>query len=185
MDGGVKLGPVHGPMVWLQSLRTQFPRDTNLPCVSHVPHELSIDRVSHLTSAMAKRLLMLAYHFPPLAGSSGIQRTLRFAKYLREFDWEPLILTAHPRAYERVNASDMNDVLPGTVVRRAFALDTSRHLAIARRYPAALARPDRWISWAVGAIPAGLAMIRKYKPSVIWSTYPIATAHVIGGRYIG
>ncbi len=48
-----------------------------------------------------KRLLMIAYHFPPLAGSSGIQRTLSFARHLHEFGWEPLILTAHPRAYER------------------------------------------------------------------------------------
>jgi hypothetical protein len=27
-----------------------------------------------------KRVLMIAYHFPPLAGSSGIQRTLRFVQ---------------------------------------------------------------------------------------------------------
>lgn len=29
-----------------------------------------------------KRILMIAYHFPPLAGSSGIQRTLRFVQHL-------------------------------------------------------------------------------------------------------
>jgi hypothetical protein len=28
-----------------------------------------------------KRILMIAYHFPPLAGSSGIQRTLRFVQH--------------------------------------------------------------------------------------------------------
>jgi hypothetical protein len=28
------------------------------------------------------RVLMVAYHFPPLAGSSGIQRTLRFVRHL-------------------------------------------------------------------------------------------------------
>jgi hypothetical protein len=32
----------------------------------------------------------------------------------------------------------------------------------------------------VGAVPAGLALIRKLKPDVLWSTYPIATAHLIG-----
>ena len=52
-----------------------------------------------------KRLLMIAFHFPPLAGSSGIQRTIGFARHLPRFDWEPLILTAHPRAYERVSAA--------------------------------------------------------------------------------
>jgi glycosyltransferase involved in cell wall biosynthesis len=43
-----------------------------------------------------------------------------------------------------------------------------------------LALPDRWVSWWLGAVPAGLLLIRKYRPDVIWSTYPIATAHLIG-----
>ena len=49
-----------------------------------------------------KRLLMIAYHFPPLAGSSGVQRALRFARYLPEFGWEPVVLTVHKRAYDQV-----------------------------------------------------------------------------------
>ncbi len=66
------------------------------------------------------------------------------------------------------------------LVRRAFALDTSRHLSIRGSYPGWLALPDRWVSWWFGAVPAGWSMIRKYRPEVIWSTYPIATAHLIG-----
>ncbi len=127
-----------------------------------------------------KRLLMIAFHFPPLAGSSGIQRTLCFARNLPRFGWEPLVLTAHPRAYGRVSDDLLGDVAPGTVVERAFALDSARHLAVRGRYPAFLARPDRWITWWLGAVPRGLAMIRKYRPDAIWSTYPIATAHEIG-----
>jgi glycosyltransferase involved in cell wall biosynthesis len=128
----------------------------------------------------SKRLLMIAYHFPPLRGSSGIQRTLRFARHLPEFGWEPVILTAHPRAYESVGDDLMAEVPADMHVCRAFALDTSRHLAIGPRYPGMLARPDRWISWWLGAVPAGLALVRRFAPSAIWSTYPIATAHVIG-----
>ena len=127
-----------------------------------------------------KRLLMVAYHFPPLAGSSGIQRTLSFARHLPQYGWEPLILSAHPRAYERVSSDLLNDVRPGVVVERAFALDTARHLALAGRYPGFAARPDRWLTWWLGAVPKGLSMIRKYRPAAIWSTYPIATAHRIG-----
>jgi hypothetical protein len=41
-----------------------------------------------------KRILMIAYHFPPLAGSSGIQRTLRFVQHLPKFGWEPIVLSA-------------------------------------------------------------------------------------------
>jgi hypothetical protein len=87
---------------------------------------------------------MIAYHFPPLQGSSGIQRTLRFARYLPEFGWEPIVLTAHPRAYESVADDQLSDTPAGLHVCRAFALDTSRHLAIGSRYPALRARPDRW-----------------------------------------
>ena len=47
-----------------------------------------------------KRLLMIAFHFPPMTGTSGVQRTLRFARDLPLFGWQPLVLTANPRAYE-------------------------------------------------------------------------------------
>ena len=127
-----------------------------------------------------KRLLMIAYHFPPLAGSSGIQRTLRFAQHLTKFGWEPLVLTAHPRAYERTSDDLMADIPPGVVVQRAFALDTARHLSIGGRYVGAMARPDRWVSWKYAAIREGMRMICEFAPQAIWSTYPIATAHMIG-----
>jgi glycosyltransferase involved in cell wall biosynthesis len=126
-----------------------------------------------------KRLLMIAYHFPPIHGSSGVQRTLRFARYLPEFGWEPIVLTAHERAYERTSTDQLADVPPGTRVVRAQAWDTARHLSIAGRYPGVLARPDRWLTWWLGAVPAGLDLIRRHKPDAIWSTYPIATAHRI------
>jgi glycosyltransferase involved in cell wall biosynthesis len=100
----------------------------------------------------ARRVLMVAFHFPPQRGSSGIQRTLKFAQYLPRGGWQPLVLTAHPRAHA--------DTTPGPaalpvdlIVRRAFALDTARHLAIRGRYTRLL---------------------------VLWSTYPIASAHLIG-----
>ena len=69
-----------------------------------------------------KSVLMIAYHFPPLAGSSGIQRTLRFVQHLPSHGWQPLVLSADPRAYEQTSDDLMTDVPPGTVVRRAFAL---------------------------------------------------------------
>ena len=127
-----------------------------------------------------KRVLMIAYHFPPLAGSSGIQRTLRFVRYLPEFGWEPIVLTAHPRAYERSSDDQLADIPEGVIVVRALAFDAARHFAVAGRYPGFLARPDRWVSWLPGAVWAGRKVIRNYRPQVLWSTYPIATAHLIG-----
>lgn len=122
---------------------------------------------------------MIAYHFPPLAGSSGIQRTLRFVQHLPSLGWQPLVLSADVRAYESTSDDLLADVPAGTIVRRPFALDTARHLQIKGRYLGWMARPDRWISWKFAGIRAGLRLIMQYKPEVIWSTYPIATAHVI------
>lgn len=126
------------------------------------------------------RVLMIAYHFPPVAGSSGMQRTLRFAQHLPEFGWEPLVLTIDPRAYERTSSDLMGDIPEGTVVRRAFGLDTARHLSIGGRFFRWMALPDRWVTWRLGAVPEGMRMIEEFRPDVLWSTYPIATAHLIG-----
>jgi glycosyltransferase involved in cell wall biosynthesis len=129
-----------------------------------------------------KRVLMIAYHFPPLAGSSGIQRTLRFVQHLPASGWQPLVLSASPIAYERTSTDLQADIPPGTVVRRAFALDTARHLSVRGRYIDAMARPDRWVSWRFAAVREGLKMVREFRPDVVWSTYPIATAHLIGAE---
>jgi len=129
-----------------------------------------------------KKVLMVAFHFPPQAGSSGVQRTLRFVQHLPALGWQPLVLTANTLAYDQTNSHLLADVPAGTVVRRALALDTARHLQVAGRYWAAMARPDRWMSWRWDAVRQGLAMVRAFKPDAIWSTYPIATAHVIGAE---
>jgi glycosyltransferase involved in cell wall biosynthesis len=127
-----------------------------------------------------RRVLLIAYHYPPVKISSGIQRTLKFSAYLRENGWEPMVLTISPRAYEQTSDDQIAEIPEGMVVERAFGLDTSRHLAIGKRYPGLLAQPDRWVSWLPGAVWRGMSMIRRHRPSVIMSTYPIATAHLIG-----
>ncbi len=132
------------------------------------------------TEPMNRRVLLIAYHYPPVKVSSGIQRTLKFSAYLRENGWEPMVLTISPRAYEKTSDDQMAEIPGGMVVERAFGLDTSRHLAIGKRYPGWLAQPDRWVSWLPGAVWRGMSMIRRHRPMAIMSTYPIATAHLIG-----
>lgn len=39
-----------------------------------------------------KNVLIVAYAFPPVGGS-GVQRTLKFVKYLKEFGWNPIVIT--------------------------------------------------------------------------------------------
>ncbi len=123
---------------------------------------------------------MIAFHYPPVWVSSGIQRTLKFSRYLLNYGWKAQILTVNPKAYEQVSDGQMNEIPHEVIVKRAFALDTSRHLAYKGRYLGWMALPDRWVSWCFGGLISGLAMVLKYKPKVIWSTYPIATAHLIG-----
>lgn len=128
---------------------------------------------------MKKKILMLAFHYPPFAGSSGVQRTLRFSQYLPRHDWLPVILSAHPRAYEKVSNDLLSEIPEEVETIRAFALDSARHLSIKGRHSQLLAIPDRWISWIIGAIPAGLRAIKRHKPELLWSTYPLATTHLI------
>jgi hypothetical protein len=123
---------------------------------------------------------MIAYHYPPCRGSSGVQRTLHFTRQLPVHGWDPIVLTATPCAYPERSTDQLADIPSGTLVRRVFALDSAKHLAIKGRYLSWTGLPDRWISWILSAIPTGLHMIRKYRPAVLWSTYPIASALWIG-----
>jgi glycosyltransferase involved in cell wall biosynthesis len=88
-------------------------------------------------------------------------------------------LTAHPRAHEARSDDQLREIPAEVPVTRAFALDTSRHLGFAGFHPRWMALPDRFISWWLGAVPAGLRLIRRHRPKAIWSTYPIATAHLV------
>lgn len=44
------------------------------------------------------KVLVIAYYFPPM-GLSGVQRTLKFVKYLNRYDWEPTVITTQNVAY--------------------------------------------------------------------------------------
>jgi glycosyltransferase involved in cell wall biosynthesis len=125
---------------------------------------------------------MVAFHFPPFGGSSGSRRTVAFSRYLPRSGWEPLVLTADLRAYDQVKLEELRDVPDGMTVVRAFGIDTARHFSIGGRHPAWLAVPDRWRFWQPFAVRAGMRMIREHAPAVIWSTYPIASSHMIGAK---
>jgi len=122
---------------------------------------------------------MVAFHYPPCVGSSGVHRTLKFSRYLLDHGWDPLVLTAQPRAYAQTGPQQLAEIPPAVRVARAFALDSRRHLAVRGSSLRLSALPDAWSSWWLGAVPAGLRLIRRHRPAVLWSTYPIATAHMI------
>lgn len=45
-----------------------------------------------------KKVLIITYYWPP-SGGAGVQRWLKFVKYLRNFGWEPLVYTASNPEY--------------------------------------------------------------------------------------
>ncbi|MFT4582899.1 MAG: hypothetical protein ACI915_003596 [Gammaproteobacteria bacterium] len=126
------------------------------------------------------RILMIAYHYPPIQGSSGVHRTLSFSKYLPSHGWLPSILTVSRSGLTAYLDKNEAMIPLGTTVVRALSLDTVKHLSIFGKYPGRLAIPDRWITWLIPAVIMGYAHIRRHKPKIIFSTYPIATAHLIG-----
>lgn len=122
---------------------------------------------------------MVAYHFPPSSEVSGALRTLSMARYLGESGIRTIVLAPHQRAYPATNMS-MLDMIPDCCeVERTFAVDIRQHLGVLGHYPIWLAQPDRWNSWWIGAVARGLKIIKRSRPKVIWSTYPIATSHLI------
>ncbi|HSY76775.1 MAG TPA: glycosyl transferase family 1, partial [Bacteroidia bacterium] len=39
-----------------------------------------------------KKVLIITYYWPP-SGGAGVQRWLKFVKYIREYGWEPIVYT--------------------------------------------------------------------------------------------
>ncbi len=44
------------------------------------------------------KVLVVAYYYPPM-GLSGVQRTLKFTKYMKNYNWEPTVITVGDVAY--------------------------------------------------------------------------------------
>jgi glycosyltransferase involved in cell wall biosynthesis len=56
-----------------------------------------------------KKVLIITYYWPP-AGGIAVHRCLKFAKYLREFGWEPVIHTAEGAEYPVLDEGNFKDV---------------------------------------------------------------------------
>lgn len=131
-------------------------------------------------SEKSSALLYVAFHYPPILGSSGVHRTLAFTRFLADEGWRVGVLSTSLKAYEKWDPSQKEFIPPKIELIRSFARDTARDLAFKGRYTKWMAMPDRWQNWIPSALFAGLRFIAKNKPKFIISTYPIATAHIIG-----
>ncbi len=62
-----------------------------------------------------KKALIISYYWPP-SGGAGVQRWLKFVKYLRDFDWEPVVFCPENPEYPETDSSLFADVPPSLEV---------------------------------------------------------------------
>jgi glycosyltransferase involved in cell wall biosynthesis len=131
-----------------------------------------------------RRVLVLAYFFPP-AGGAGVQRTLKFVKYLAQLGWDATVVAPRERAYRLRDNSFLADVPPTTHVRRTAALPVARYLGFGL-HKLQLARlssyavwPDGGLGWAPFAFLATLRAVRRDRPDVVFSTSAPYGSHLV------
>ena len=56
-----------------------------------------------------KKVLIITYYWPP-AGGSGVQRWLKFTKYLPKYNWQPIIYTPDNPYFEVQDEALLNDI---------------------------------------------------------------------------
>jgi Glycosyl transferase 4-like domain len=140
-----------------------------------------------------RRLLIVAYYFPPIAGIGSI-RLARFVQHLPEFGWEACVLA--PR--DTPHASDGQIRYPEEKVVRSRSIELSRLGRVAprasgkpgaggrmdrvggvRRLGLRLAFPDAQIGWYPGAVVTGLGLLRQQNFDAMFSSSFPMTAHLI------
>jgi hypothetical protein len=62
-----------------------------------------------------KKVLIITYYWPP-SGGAGVQRWLKFVKYLRDFGWEPVIYTPSNPEFPVIDDTLANDIPAGIEV---------------------------------------------------------------------
>ncbi len=161
-----------------------------------------------MTEGNKKKVLITAYYFPP-SGGAGVQRTLKFIKYLPALGWEPVVLTVRDADYPAYDESLLAELPPDLKIYRTFipepyqlyrkltgrqmneAVDIatlSRDAKQRKKFSERLAEwiratffiPDARIGWLPFAVASGLKIIKKENIQVIYSSAPPYTCHLIG-----
>jgi len=156
---------------------------------------------------MNKKVLIITYYWPP-AGGPGVQRVLKFAKYLPEFGWDPIILTVANGEYPAIDESLAKDIPEGCKVYKTKTLEPSSFyrkftgMKQHEKIPVAnlaqkniswkkklsnwvrlnLFVPDAKIGWIPYAVAQGKKIIREEQPDIIFSSSPPPTVHLIAKK---
>jgi glycosyltransferase involved in cell wall biosynthesis len=156
-----------------------------------------------------KKILLISYYFPP-SGGPGVQRPLKFTRQLVKEGWQPCILTVKEDADFSVRDESLVNLIPSAILVKRTGLfepyalyrqvtgkpagdflDSAALTASEGRKKSLMERlslflrswlfiPDARIGWLIPGVRAGLALIRKEKPSLIMTSAPPNTTHLIG-----
>ncbi len=150
-----------------------------------------------------RRVLMIAAAFPPMGGS-GVQRTVKFAKYLPRNGWLPTVWAAEPPDDAPLDPTLLDDLPDEVVVHRRPAdglvrsarrvvRRMARAQGITARLGAAvdwrLARwesqrplPDSLIPWARNSVTPLARIIERERIDALYSTFSPASNHWLALR---
>ena len=137
-----------------------------------------------------KNVLIISYYFPPM-GLSGVQRTLKFVKYLPEFNWKPIVLTTSPKSYYAFDDELQKDLETLDVEvyrtgeyspeqRKVKPFPPSYRLQNFFRFLASFfLQPDTKILWKKKALNLGRKILQENKIDVILATAPPFTDFLV------
>ena len=153
-----------------------------------------------------KKVLIITYYWPPGSGS-GVQRFLKFTKYLNSFGWQPVILTVKNGNFTSIDHTLLEDIPNNTPVYRSYSLepfywynlllkrksnsstagsigigDKSVIQKIALYIRANFFIPDARIGWNRLAYRVAKKIFKQHKIDAIITTGPPQSTHLIGER---
>jgi glycosyltransferase involved in cell wall biosynthesis len=140
-----------------------------------------------------KRVLFIAFFFPPIGGA-GVQRSLKFVRYLPESGWRATVLTSRAR-YWMHDESLLAELPPETRVLRApfwggrlagggATAGARSHARV--RFLRLLARtvlvPDAYVGWILPAFRMARRELARERYDAILTTSSPDSAHLLGRR---
>ncbi len=119
---------------------------------------------------MAGRVLMVARHFPP-SGAVAAQRASKFARYLPEFGWEPVVVARSPDPRQPADESFAGRPAPQVTLD---PFEPARALGVlpaawAGALRARLCVPDEEVGWKRKLRRVLPGLIETHRPDVLWA----------------
>ena len=159
-----------------------------------VDHRMIPDRKQNGERSMNRRLLLVAYYFPPM-GLSGVVRVSKFAKYLQSYGWDVTVLTVEKVGYFAHDDDLLREVLDsGVEIVRTRTLDPlgvvgrrrrevkrpgDRTGAFLRGITHAFLQPDNKIGWKRYAVAAGQSLLEERRYDAILASAPPFTSFLV------